>query len=137
MIRTSSLARHIGVVASIVLLCGCSANSMGLAVGSRVGELDEWKPMWADLEACTGISGDFARLNVYQVANGTLSGETLGRWVAPHTIYVADYVLQTNFTVIVLHEMIHDLIGVSDPHHLNPLWRKCDPDYAFIEEKNR
>jgi hypothetical protein len=33
--------------------------------------------------------------------------------------------------------MIHDLIGVSDPSHLNPLWEKCDPNYAFIEEKNR
>jgi len=137
MSRTSSLARHIGVLASIVLLSGCTATSLGPAVSSRVGELDEWKPMWADLEACTGISGDFARLNVYQVANGTLSGETLGSWVAPHDIYVADYVLQTNFTVIVLHEMIHDLIGVNDPHHLNPLWKKCDPNYAFIEETNR
>ena len=98
---------------------------------------EDWKPLWADVQACTGITGDFARVKFYRSANGTVSGEALGRWVAPHSIYLADYVFETQFTTIVLHEMIHDLIGVSDPHHRNPLWKKCDPNYAFIEEKNR
>jgi len=144
MIRTSSLVRpdatreFIGILSAIVLLTGCAAGNLGpVAVGTQVVADENWKPMWADLEACTGITGDFARLHVYQSADGTLSGEALGRWVAPHNIYLADYVFETKFTAIVLHEMIHDLIGVSDPNHLNPLWKKCDPNYAFIEEKNR
>ncbi len=133
-----SSREFLGILSAIALLTGCTASNLGpVVVGTQVVAHEDWKPIWADLQACTGITGDFARLNVYQSANGTLSGEALGRWVAPHNIYLADYVFETNFTAIVQHEMIHDLIGMSDPHHLNPLWKQCDPNYAFIEEKNR
>ena len=135
MIRMSSLARSAFVAVS---LTGCQANALGPAVGASVAVAqDDWKPIWADMQACTGITGDFARLKFHQAADGTLSGDAVGAWSAPHNIYLAHYVIETDLTVIVLHEMIHDLIGVSDPHHLNQLWKKCDPNYAFIEEKNR
>lgn len=108
-----------------------------MVVGTPVVAHDAWKPIWADMQACTGITGTFDRLHVYRSANGTLNGTALGAWAAPHNIYLVDYVFETDFTTIVLHEMIHDLIGVSDPHHLNPLWQKCDPNYAFIIDKPR
>jgi hypothetical protein len=134
MIRMSSLARSALVAVS---LAGCQANTLGPVPGASAAVVQEdWKPIWADMQACTGITGDLARLHVYRSPNGTLPDGGLGAWSAPHNIYLADYVFETDFATVVLHEMVHDLIGVSDPHHLNPLWKKCDPNYAFIEEKN-
>jgi hypothetical protein len=134
MSRISSLASTVLVVA----LAGCADPNVALViVGTPVAVRAEWKPIWADMQACTGTTAPLARVNFYQAAGEQLGGPEIGAWVAPHNIYLADYVLRTDFTTIDLHEMIHDLIGVSDPRHLNPLWKKCDPNYAFIEETNR
>jgi hypothetical protein len=65
MIRASSLARpdatreFIGMLSAIVLLTGCTASNLGPVVfGAQAGAREDWKPIWADLEACAGITGN-------------------------------------------------------------------------------
>lgn len=80
---------------------------------------------WAATEACSGLSGDFARLR-FEIVPGRdfpcPSGRCVGRWEPPSTIYLArDW---SGNEMVVRHEMLHALIGRSG-HPDPPFKRGC------------
>lgn len=86
---------------------------------------------WRSMEACTGLSGDYRRIEWFAYPGNSFptqhSGETSGLWVSPHTIYVpegaftsAPWGSPTNS--LVPHEMLHDLLQ-SGNHP--PIFDKC------------
>lgn len=82
---------------------------------------------WEQVQKCTGIQGEFARLRFFEVvapvspsggaspcdATGTLCPAF---WQEPHDIYLAPAFIRTE--PIVKHEMIHDLRQTTDHDHL-------------------
>ena len=81
----------------------------------------EW---WAKTEACSGLSGDFDRVEWSMVAGHSFpcaSGTCAGHWEPGHRIYLAqDYTMSE---MVVRHEMLHDLLdraGHPDPPFGDP-----------------
>jgi hypothetical protein len=76
----------------------------------------EW---WGKTEACSGLSGDFDRVQ-WSVVPGNgfkcSSGTCAGHWQPDHRIYLAqDWTMNE---MVVRHEMLHDLLG--RPGHPDP-----------------
>jgi hypothetical protein len=71
----------------------------------------EW---WAKTEVCSGLVGDFARVQ-WQVVPGhsftCSSGACAGHWEPGHEIFIAGDWTQNE--MVVRHEMLHDLLNRS------------------------
>jgi hypothetical protein len=81
----------------------------------------EW---WAKTEACSGLSGDYERVQWSVVPGHSFpcrSGQCAGHWEPSHHIYLsADW---TTNEMVVRHEMLHDLLnqgGHPDPPFGDP-----------------
>lgn len=76
----------------------------------------EW---WAKTEACSGLSGDFDRVEWLVVPGRSFdckSGQCVGHWHPGHQIYIAEEWLHNE--MVVRHEILHDLLrggGHPDP----------------------
>lgn len=76
----------------------------------------EW---WARTEACSGLSGDFDRVEWLVVRGESFecrSGQCVGHWQPSHHIYIAESWVENE--MVVRHEMLHDLLnggGHPDP----------------------
>ena len=71
----------------------------------------EW---FAATEACSGVSGDFDRIDWYIVPGNSFScpgGECAGHWNSGHAIYIAEGWVASE--MVVRHEILHDLLGRS------------------------
>jgi hypothetical protein len=101
-----------------VLLAGCSpfepANDRPLDPPAP------YRQWWAKTEACSGLSGNFERVQWFVVPGYQFdcpTGECVGRWESEgHRIYLAEDWVENE--MVVRHEMLHDLIG--HPGHPNP-----------------
>jgi hypothetical protein len=73
-----------------------------------------YRDWWAKTEACSGLSGDFDRIQ-WQVVPGhsfsCASGACAGHWEAGHEIFIAHDWTQNE--MVVRHEMLHDLLNRS------------------------
>jgi hypothetical protein len=81
----------------------------------------EW---WVATEACSGRSGDFARITWYTASS--ITGDQAiarGAWSPPHDIIIVRSYQDDELTV--RHEMLHDLLD-GDSNHESPLWETCD-----------
>lgn len=118
------------VVAFVVV--GCVEAFEPPAGTYRFAAPDAYRAAWASVEACSGLTGDMARVQWYAVPQGLFYvGETptFGAWTPPHTIYVAESVKDDSLGhyLTVRHEMLHDLLGgggegVAHP----PVFRTCN-----------
>ena len=75
---------------------------------------DGW---WANMETCSHLTADYGRVSWYYIPGGgfdcpTEGGNCDGMWQPPHTIYLAHE--RMNDSVLVEHEMLHDLIQRGD-----------------------
>lgn len=103
-------------LACLILVIGC-------ATPFEVQDAEPFTPpaifadYWAEMEACSGISGDMRRVTWYDTHDGFIgpNGDLeAGWWVAPHTIFLARmYETQqpAYWARLVKHEMLHDLLG--------------------------
>lgn len=107
------------------LLWTTSALVMLAACGFDPGDNSPMSPpavyrvWWARTEACSGLSGDFDRVQ-WSVVPGDgfkcSSGTCAGHWEPDHHIYLSqDW---TTNEMVVRHEMLHDLLG--RPGHPDP-----------------
>lgn len=69
---------------------------------------------WSDMERCSGLRGDLARVRWYVVPAGELWLDGVRRsgvWAPPHSIYVTDVVVAhlDRYAAQVAHEILHDL----------------------------
>ena len=84
---------------------------------------------WEQMEICSGLKGDFARVHWFRVPKVTFpcaeGGDCLGEWEAPHNIYLSETVVSgapiANF--VVAHEILHDLLGGGGDHP--PIFDTC------------
>lgn len=85
---------------------------------------------WQDMEACSGIHADMARIQWFAVPGNSFptkyNAETSGLWVEPHTIYVMEGTLHEaawgSPSTLVSHEMLHDLLHRGDHP---PIFEAC------------
>lgn len=87
----------------------------------------EW---WAKTEACSGLSGDFARVRWSEVPGPSFpcaSGECAGHWESSHRIYLA--AAWKLDEMVVRHEMLHDLLERSG-HPTVPFATPCTLTWA-------
>lgn len=79
----------------------------------------EYRVWFAKTQACSGLEGDFDRIQWY-VVDGTEfdcpGGKCVGRWNSDHSIFISQ--AWTANEMVVRHEMLHDLLGV--PGHPDP-----------------
>ena len=84
--------------------------------------------LWRQVEDCSGLRGDFARIEWYVVPGAFIrrpDGHINGAWQPPHTIYLSEYAAHDSpsgyFTV--RHEMLHDLLQGGGDHP--PVFATC------------
>ena len=81
---------------------------------------------WVDVEKCSGLTGEFARVTWYvvpAVASFSYRGtEANGLWWSTHDIVVAGAVVTDS--MVVRHEMLHDILGSPD-HPYDYFLDKC------------
>jgi len=127
------LARLVAAAGMAALAGGTGVAGAGCAVSTapvdahRVAPLATYAAWWADVEACSGLAGDVARVEWFVVPADSDGGfwcedgpdhTCAGEWVAPHAIYLAgpNRTYPQGYAVdewTVKHEMLHDLVGHS------------------------
>ncbi len=84
-----------------------------------------YRAWWAKTEACSGLTGNFDRVEWMIVPGESFacsSGECVGHWDPGHKIYIAsDW---THHEMVVRHEMLHDLMRRSG-HPSPPFGNGC------------
>lgn len=111
------------VLASLLLATtACRLEPAGASAWEPPPQYREW---FASTEACSGLRGDFDRIEWYVVPGHSFScpgGECAGHWTSNHVIYIAeDWVAHE---MVVRHEMLHDLLGRSG-HPEPPFGSPC------------
>jgi hypothetical protein len=102
--------RHISLVSfALLALAACGFDPGDDSPMTPPAVYRQW---WAKTEACSGLSGDFDRVQ-WSVIPGygfkCSSGTCAGHWEPDHKIYLAqDW---TTNEMVVRHEMLHDLVG--------------------------
>lgn len=111
-----SRLRQLSPALALVLFAACGFDPGNDSPMTPPAVYREW---WAKTEACSGLSGDFDRVQWSVVAGHSFpcsSGRCAGHWEPGHRIYVARE-WSTN-EMVVRHEMLHDLLdraGHPDP----------------------
>ncbi len=103
-----------GVVAALI---GCS--SFEPTGDSPMQAPAVYRAWFAKTEACSGLTGDFSRIQWYSVEGSSFDcpgGQCVGRWNSDHKIFISS--AYTDNEMVVRHEMLHDLIG--HPGHPDP-----------------
>jgi len=101
---------------SVVLLLGCLDN-FAPAGAVPFTPPDAYRTWWTAIESCAGISGDFDRVEWYEVPGSSYpcpayEGSCEGWWRPPHTVYMSQD--QVNDRRLAEHEMLHDLLQRGD-----------------------
>jgi hypothetical protein len=100
----------------LVLLLAC-LDSFAPAGAAPFTPPAAYRAWWSVIAVCAGISGDFDRVEWYQVPDATYpcpayAGRCAGWWRPPHDIYLAEVWLADR--QLVEHEMLHDLLQRGD-----------------------
>jgi hypothetical protein len=104
------------LVALATLLAACGFDPAGSQPWEPPAAYQQW---WAETEACSGLSGNFDRIEWMIVPGESFpcpSGDCVGHWDPGHKIFLAsDW---TGHEMVVRHEMLHELMRRSG--HPNP-----------------
>ena len=110
------------LVALATLLAACGFDPAGSQPLEPPAVYQEW---WAKTEACSGLSGDFDRVEWMVVPGESFpcsSGDCVGHWDPSHKIFLAsDWSMHE---MVVRHEMLHDLVRRSG-HPSPPFGNGC------------
>jgi len=123
----SAICRTTTWLAAALAALGCLDPSAPPSGTYRFTPPAEYQVLWASVEACSGLRGEFARFHWLLVPGRVIrfGNENLnGVWKSPHSIYLTETAAVDSaggyFTV--RHEMLHDLIG--HPGH-PPVFATC------------
>ena len=103
-------------------MLSCASPAAPIAPAALADATPLAPPAWyasayADIERCSGLTGDFARIRWYHVPGSLVSAPDAGGYAAAvtypslHTIVIADF--YANDTFVVRHEVMHDLADVT------------------------
>ena len=77
-----------------------------------------YEKWWAATKECSGLSGDYRKVEWYVVPGEMIVAPTgeMGKawWVEPHRIYVATLWVKNEH--LIRHEMLHELLQVAGHH---------------------
>ena len=104
------------------LLLACDLNTGPTFSGVPFTPDPSWRTDWAAMEACSGRTGDFNRIEWLP------SPDRVPRWESPHFIYLQSEAVTLNIHAIIQHEILHDLLR-GDVNHTSPLWAQCAPQF--------
>jgi hypothetical protein len=108
--------RFFFLLGTLAFLGGCGFDVAG---EQPMTAPDVYRVWWDKTEACSGLSGDFDRVEWLVVPGHGFtcsSGQCAGHWESDHRIFIAQDWAQNE--MVVRHEMLHDLLG--RPGHPNP-----------------
>ena len=115
------------LVPLLLLLSGCNFDIVGDEPMAAPAVYREW---WAKTQACSGLSGDFDRVEWMVVPGESFeckSGRCVGHWHPSHHIYIAEQYLHNE--MVVRHEMLHDLLD-GGGHPNPPFGQGCPLTWA-------
>jgi hypothetical protein len=101
----------LGLSPVLLLLGACGFDVAG---SERVEPPAVYREWWDKTEACSGLSGNFDRVEWLVVPGYSFdcaSGECAGHWQRGHQIYIAEDWLMNE--MVVRHEILHDLLNVG------------------------
>jgi hypothetical protein len=114
--------RMVPLLFALVYLAGCGFDPVG---EQPMIAPDVYRTWWDKTEACSGLTGDFDRVEWLVVPGPGFkcsSGQCAGHWESDHRIFLAsDW--QRN-EMVVRHEMLHDLLRRSG-HPSPPFGEGC------------
>lgn len=115
------------LAAALLGATACRDATAPLPQGSwRVAASESYTVWWQEVESCSGLTGDLARIAWHEVPADSAYGgfwcedapdnECAGEWVSPHDIYLAgpSALMPEGYVAdawTVKHEMLHDLVG--------------------------
>lgn len=122
------LPRHASLlVTALVLVGACGFDPAGEQPMAAPSKYREW---WAKTEACSGLSGDFDRVEWMGVPGrgfSCSSGQCAGHWESDHRIFIASDWADNE--MVVRHEMLHDLLE-RQGHPSPPFGQGCPLTWA-------
>ena len=110
------------LVALATLLAACGFDPAGSQPWEPPAVYQTW---WAETEACSGLSGNFDRIEWMIVPGESFpcaSGDCVGHWDPGHKIFLASE--WTEHEMVVRHEMLHELMRRSG-HPSPPFGNGC------------
>lgn len=117
-------------LASLVAACGNPTAPDRVPGAEPFAPKLSYAEWYADMEACSGVEGDFSRVNWFIVRgvsdwNSTYDGDVVpAEWWPPHDIYIAGRMRDDR--EIISHEILHDIL--QDPEHPVPPFGECAPE---------
>jgi hypothetical protein len=112
---------------ALLLIAGCGFDITGEQPMEPPPVYREW---WAKTQACSGLSGDFDRIEWLVVPGRSFeckSGQCVGHWHPSHQVYLAEEWLDNE--MVVRHEMLHDLTN-GGGHPSPPFGEGCPLTWA-------
>jgi hypothetical protein len=91
--------------------------------------LPVYRDLWAQVESCSRLTGDFNRVRWFVIPDTTFRCGTIdgcaGAWMPPHSIYLSEPAVRDSLSNYrtVQHEMLHDLLGGGADHP--PVFGDC------------
>ncbi|HEX4933760.1 MAG TPA: hypothetical protein VFV33_11310 [Gemmatimonadaceae bacterium] len=107
------MLRQLAAVAGVVVgTAGCRYAPEGAVPLEIPAVYRQW---WSQVEDCAGREAPIERVRFWVVQGDEFpcpNGPCVGRWNAPHDVYLAEtWVYNAS---LVKHEMLHDLLGTGD-----------------------
>ena len=107
----------------LVSLAACETFTTAIENKQPLEPLPIYVDWWAATESCSGLSGDFSRVQWFTASSIVGDGRlAAGRWSPPHDIIIVRG--YEDEPEVVRHEMLHDLLA-GDRHHKHRSWGDC------------
>jgi hypothetical protein len=107
-----------------LVIGGCTESSFEPEGARRLDPPEIYRVWWAEVEACTGVTARFERVNWFEadrLVNEESGSGHVGAWQPPHSIYIQSSYL--NYRAGVKHEIVHDLLQLTN--HESEMFRLC------------
>lgn len=125
----------VAILAALTLACDSPVDvGFERPTGERFTPPANYDSLYAEMEACSGLTGDFSRVRWFVVPGVTgwtssVTGErVLGQWWPPHDIYIGESLVGRSNAQergVVTHEILHEL--TQDSAHPIPPFETCAP----------
>jgi hypothetical protein len=116
----------VALAAAITSGCDAFSPTKEIAGAIAIPPQPDFAQWWTDVENCSGITGDVARVSWYVVPDVETfhyrDGDYFGYWWSSHDIVIAGAHLSDS--MVVRHEMLHDLLNTAD-HPTEYFLYKC------------
>lgn len=78
--------------------------------GQQFSPPSVYEQYWREIKECSGLQGDYSRLEWYRTEDGSMGKGIMGRWDYQHRITLTEFVVTREVAVSIKHEMLHDLL---------------------------